>query len=347
MGHPAIENKTGLAFDPAFLADEENCPLFVPIVKGSFVMDSGGRLTLSREQPPVNYAGVFNGEPDTSSYRYEPEGVFVKPRVDCVLIGHAHAPRTGATCVDVSFSVGSVGKTVRVFGDRHWYRSMGAMRMTTPSAFERIPLVYERAFGGWDRASSTPERQLLEPRNPVGMGYRARWNPAEDVVAVPNLEDPAQPINGFNDCPPPAGFGFTSPHWAPRAGLSGTYDARWASERMPKLPGDFNRAYFNGGAAGLVLPAPLAGNEQVSVVGASARGRIEFELPRLTAPVVDLELRRKVKSRLTTMLDTVIVDLDEGLVTMLWRAHRPVRDVPHDVVAAVVSCDTSAVLAEG
>jgi hypothetical protein len=337
MSHPAVDNKTGFAFEPAFLNDEENRPLLVPIVKATFRIPESGELILAEEQPPVRYAGIFNGLPDTSSYRYEPEGVFVKPATDCVLIGHAHAPHASATHVDVGLRIGPVGKVVRVFGDRCWYKSLGSVVMTPPAAFDKIPLLFERAFGGWDRQHRNPSRHAFDARNPVGIGFRERWHFGEEVVPVPNLEHPQHPIGSFGDRPPPAAFGFVSPHWTPRAAHAGTYDAAWARNRMPRLPVDFNRLFFNGASPGLLLPGRLRGDEPVRILGASPHGQVDFRLPGVPPPTVDIELRRKRKETLQTELDTVIVDMDERIVTLLWRAHLPIRDVPHGIAAIAVS----------
>jgi hypothetical protein len=212
---------------------------------------------------------------------------------------------------------------------------------TSSLPFDRVPLLYERAFGGWDRQHKDPDRPAFEPRNPVGIGLRTRWHAGEETVAVPNLEDPAHLIQRFDDRPAPAGFGFLSPHWQPRAALSGTCDAAWMQTRMPKLPADFDRRFFNAASPGLVLPSRLRGDEQVTVMGASPAGRIDFKLPAQTEPVVDVELRRGRKETLQTELDTVIVDMDDMTLTLLWRAHRVVRDVPHDVAAIRVHADTT------
>ena len=91
---------------------------------------------------------------------------------------------------------------------------------TKPEPFERIPLIYERAFGGWDRSHPETEKHGFEPRNPVGTGFRAKRGKFEKGIRLPNLEDPQRPLKGHRDKPPPTGFGFISPHWPPRAALA-------------------------------------------------------------------------------------------------------------------------------
>jgi hypothetical protein len=275
MGHPKLDNPTPLAFEPAFLADEEGRPLFVPVVKGTWRIVDGARLELAEKQVPVNLAGEYWGNPDTTSYKYEPECVFFKPTTDVVLIGHACPAEPGAREVTVGLRVGPVQKVVRVVGDRFWVKgASGRPTMTAPRPFERIPLLYERAFGGWDRNDPDPNPHSFEPRNPLGTGFRLRWSDAEKAVRLPNLEDPRKPIKSLSDRPPPAGFGFTSPNWQPRAALAGTYDQAWMKTRMPLLPKDFDRHFFNAASPGLIAPGHLKGDEPVVVVNAAPAHRL-------------------------------------------------------------------------
>ena len=87
---PDVKNLTPFAFEPAFLADEHGTPLFVPIIKATYVIAANGRLVPAEEQAPVNFGGEFWGNPDASSYKLEPECAFMKPATDVVLLGHAY-----------------------------------------------------------------------------------------------------------------------------------------------------------------------------------------------------------------------------------------------------------------
>src|ERR1035438_245294 len=118
MGHAEIVNRTPFAFAASIAADEEGCPLLVPIVKASYDILPDGTLPVAEKQMPVTLAGKCYGEPGVSSYQYEPEGAFMKPATDVALIGSAHAPTVRATEVYVSLRAGPLKKTVRVVGDR-------------------------------------------------------------------------------------------------------------------------------------------------------------------------------------------------------------------------------------
>ena len=333
MGHPEIENNTRLAFEPLFLADEKGRPLFVPIMKATYSILEGKQLLYAEKQIPANLPGEYWGDPEFSSYKYEPETAFVKPATDVVLIGHAYAQKPGATFVDVGVRVGPVQKVVRVVGDRLLIKRSGNLSVYGPKTFEKIPLVYERTFGGWDRSHPNPDKHKFEPRNPVGVGFGYPNGNIEEPVRLPNIEDPKRPWKRWGDRPPPAGLGFISPHWQPRASFAGTYDKKWDETRKPLLPTDFDRRFFNAASPGLIAPGYLRGNEPVAIVNASPGGRISFNLPGVPPPWCAVELRGGKEEVLQTQLDTVIINTDENLVFLLWRAHMVVRNGPQDVLA--------------
>jgi hypothetical protein len=322
MTHPRIVNLTRFVFEPLFLADEELRPLFVPVVKATFDIAPEGALALAPEQLPLLPAGERWEGSEEASFRIEPEGAFFKPATDVALVGHAHARTRGTRELLVSFQLGTVRKDVRVLGERTWYRSLGSIAPTPPLPFERIPLRYERAFGGWDRSHPDPARHQFEPRNPLGVGFRASGSPFEEGLRLPNLEQPQQPLRAWGQRPTPAGFGFIAPEWQPRAALAGTHDAAWERTRKPKLPRDFDRRFLNAAAPGLVAPGYLKGDEQVRVVNASAAGDLAFALPGAPAPrVVALRSKRLDDAEVALQLDTVVVDTDVMKLVLLWRGN--------------------------
>lgn len=337
MAHPHTENTAPYAFEALHLLDEECRPLFVPILKGTFGIRDRGPCELGdTPQEPVALGGVcFGADPGTSSYRYEPEVAFHKPATDVVLIGHAYAPSSGTREMLVGVRVGELSKQVYVVGDRVWFESAGLPAMSAPLPFERMPLTYERAFGGWDRSDPDPEWHAVELRNPVGTGFRSQG--FEDGVRLPNLEDPRQRIRSPSARPPPVGVGFTSPHWQPRACLAGTYDERWQKERAPLLPGDFDRRHFNAASAGLVAEGYLRGDEPVSLTGVTSAGLLEFRLPGVPAPRVSVVLQGGQELQVPLALDTVIIEPDERRVMLLWRGHQRLATGPHDVAEVLVS----------
>lgn len=330
MGHPAVENATPFAFEPVFVADEEMRPLLVPLVKATYDVGAAG-LTLATEQVPPILEGVPNGDPEVASWRYEPEGSLPKVATDVVLVGSAVAPRAGTTELMVALQVGPLRKGVRVIGDRVFFRSIGGVGMSRPAEFDRIPLDWERAFGGWDRSDPEESKHTCETRNPVGVGYRASGSRFEEGLPCPNLEDPARPFRGWGDQPPPAGYGFTSPNWEPRPKYAGTYDERWQEERAPLLPRDFDRRYLSAASPGLVANGFLRGDEPVIVTGVTEEGGYAFRLPGVEAPVVTVDRAGEPDAAVQTRLDTIVIDADERKVFLYWRGELVLRREPTEV----------------
>jgi hypothetical protein len=336
--HPTVINKTGFLFEALLLTDEEGVPLFVPCVQAVFAIDAHGVLSLVEKQPPINVAGQWHGDPAVSSLMMEPQIAFIKLATDIVLLGHAYPAERGAAEGHVGIRVGPVQKLARVYGNRRLVKRLGVTTtITMPEPFNRIPIVYERSFGGWDRRDKNPDKHRFEPRNPVGVGYCDASMGAADEMLLPNFEDPDRPYRGYGDTPPPVGFGFIAANWQPRVALAGTYDAEWDKVRKPLLPKDFDRRFFNAASPGLVAPGYLRGDEQVVVVGAAPEGKVVFNLPAAPAPVCMVEVRGKKRVRLETALDTVIVDMDLRRLTLIWRAHLAVRNGPHDILSVELS----------
>ena len=329
MAGPRIVNETPFAFAPLFVTDEVGRPIVSTIVKATFEVAPSG-VIVAEEQLPVDFTGKHHGEAGTSSVRIEPEIAFTKPGTDCVLLGHATAPSPTAI-LDVTFAVGPLAKTVRVHGDRWWISGGLGVSLTSPEPFTRMPLVYERAFGGWDRTSENPAKHACEPRNPVGVGFVAPSGTVLHGAPVPNIEDPQDPVTSAKGRCRPAGFGFVACDWEPRVRFAGTYDDAWEKNRAPLLPVDFDRRFLSGASEGLTSTGYLIGDERVVVVGATAERHWEFSLPGIQAPRCTLALRYGATTTLQTNLDTVIVDADARRLTLLWRAFAPLRTGPHDV----------------
>jgi hypothetical protein len=336
MGPPAVDNATPFAFEPVFVADEEGRPLLVAVVKGSWDIGPRG-LVLAEEQAEVALAGLPWGDPATSSWRYEPEGGWLKPATDVVLVGSAVAPRPGTRDLLVALQAGPLTKGVRVRGDRLFLKSMGSVAMSDAVPFEKMPLLWERAFGGWDRSNPDENKHTCEYRNPVGAGYRASGARFEDGLRCPNLEDPARPFKGWGDRPSPAGFGFISPSWEPRRSLGGTYDEKWAEERAPLLPKDFTRKFLSAAPPGLVAPGYLRGDEPVTIAGVRAEGGLTFRLPGGPPPRVKVMRPGLADTTIDTRLDTVILDSDAGKAFLVWKGEQVLRREPTEIRTIEIS----------
>lgn len=320
-------------------ADEDGRPVAAPIVRGTFVLPPSGAPMIADQQDPIRLAGLPYGDAGATSYRFEPEVAFVKPGVDVVLVGHAHAPRAGATEVDVQFELGRARKRMRVRGDRRWEKALLGARPTPPEPFERIPLVWERAFGGWDRHADDDSSHRCESRNPFGVGYRRRFAPFIEGAPLPNVEDPRAKQTTYTERCEPAGTGFTGFDWEPRRTLAGTYGAKWEKTRKPRLPEDFDRRFFQSAAPGMVVERGRVEGEVCRVEGASPEGVLEFVVPDVRPPQVRLGLTRAERRDVEMSLDTLVVDTDARCLYLTWRGYTAVREGPHDIRSVAVTAD--------
>jgi hypothetical protein len=184
-------------------------------------------------QEPVVLGDEYHGEPDTSSLRRAGEMALEKPGTEVVVLGSAYPAAATGTEALVALRFGTIQKAVQVIGDRVWVGDTAPI-VSHPVPFERMPLVWERAFGGRD-ASGGPLEAHLE--NPVGKGFRASSSRLPiDGSALPNLEDPALPVRAPGDRPPPRGLGPVAPYWRPRSRYAGTYDERGSRRGYRSCP---------------------------------------------------------------------------------------------------------------
>lgn len=318
-----INNRTSFKTSVVPGIDKEGHDYATVIIKGTFdIQSNNSTLEMSDEQIPINHEDIFFGEPGQSSIKYGFDAPLVKKGCDVVLIGHAYTNGGNRKAVDVSLIAGHLNKTVRVYCDRRWYRSLGSWRISQPIPFDKMPLMYEKAFGGKDISHADPARHGLDKRNPVGTGFCVSGNKKHlEGLPLPNLEDPKAPIKSWKDKPDPACFGFIGHDWLPRTNYAGTYDERWQTERCPLLPNDFDEFFFNSAHPDLTTKSYFKGGEPVKVVNASRNGNISFHLPRISFDI-SIWIKGEKKEHAPN-LDTVIIEPDEQRVMLVWRVAVP------------------------
>lgn len=182
------------------------------VVKATFALVQDCPAALVEPVPLVRDELRFEDNPMRSVRASERSGPPTVPLVDVTLIGHAGAPEgrpAQAVAVRLSLHRGAplLDRTVHVFGDC----SVAEPLRVTP--FERLPLRYERAYGG-----------LSFEANPIGRGA------GREAVALPNLVlDPRDPRSV-------AGFGPISRYAVARRRLLGDAErARWRpGSRAPR-----------------------------------------------------------------------------------------------------------------
>ena len=340
MAYQGLENNTPYKAELALIADENGRDVMLILIKQTYDISSTGELTLAEEQADICFEGEYFGEPGLSSLKIAPEANFSKLATDVVLIGKAYAPDgQPVTEMDAGIKVGPVQQHVKVIGDRVWEKRVtGKMvnwYMSTPQAFTTMPLTYENAFGGQDLTPDDEKHYAYEPRNLIGKGVMAK-NSKLDVMPLPNLEDPKNLIQSPTDRPQPMGFGFISPDWQPRLGYSGTFDKNWGKTRLPMLPKDFKREFFNAAHPSLKANSFLQGNEPVFLVNVCQQGNMKFTLPG-QKPAVQFKFQYEDLKDLPVDLDTVIVNTDDMQVILLWRATQDVFNRIYDMEKIIVN----------
>lgn len=309
--HNSTPFKAGMALFP----NEDAIDTLYVMVKATFTM--GAQLTVADEQAPLHEADVYWTEPGKSSVKYAGDYHVGKPATDIIMLGHACAPgQQDTTRLDVSLAVGQVNKTVTVFGDRQWKEG----RITPPTAFRTMPMVYEKAYGGFHVING--EIAETDERNPVGRGVAgARTIEEMNGAPLPNLEDPAQLIQQHTDTPTPACFGASAPYWQPRVGYAGTYDEQWQTGRAPYLPEDFDKRFCNAAHPDLVYTGYLQGGEPVHISNMHPNGILKFDVPR-----VGLLSRITLTGNEVTPgfnLETLVLEPNQLRMSLVWRASVP------------------------
>jgi hypothetical protein len=313
-----VDNRTPFAAERGWVRDRDGAEVWLVAVRATFDIKSDGSTEVAKEQPPVLRVPEYHGEPGKSSIKYEADLVLTKHTTDIIVVGHAHAPHGRAvTELDVGFRVGPVQKILRVFGDRKW----GLSGLSNPEPFVKMPLVYERAFGGVDTKSGRPE-QDWDWRNPVGCGFAVKKDHLEGVP-VPNVESADRLIRSWDDRPAPAGFGAIGSHWQPRVSFAGTYDDQWMKNRQPLLPEDFDDRFFQCAPADQQAPQFLIGGEPVALLNLSPEGTLRFALPKLFLGFDTRFYDGGREIHKVRKLHTVILEPDFPRVSLVWHSALP------------------------
>jgi hypothetical protein len=238
-----------------FQATPKGKPLLGITIRRSYLFDADGRSILAGEQlGPPDDREDHELELDHPLPRRLPEDVF-KTACDVVVQGSAQTYGRPTRELAVEARVGGVARHGLVLGRRWVDLRRGQIEFTQPEPFEVVPLRYDLAYGGFDRAtqqevlaSMKPElRAAVEhltpataakfslfgyPRNPVGRGYVLSNQPQRlHGVELPQLEDAAdrltprrlipQSPTHWPAQPLPFCFDLLCPTFFPRAALFG------------------------------------------------------------------------------------------------------------------------------
>ncbi|MFP4572589.1 MAG: DUF2169 domain-containing protein [Desulfobacterales bacterium] len=257
-------NKTSYTAEAVFVQDKS----IVAIVKATWVFTPDGEVYMAQNQQPLVYGDQYTGEPGESSLKYASDIVPEKRGTDIALTGHAYAPGKIAYSVETALQVGNIRKKIWVTGDRFWKWSILGVRPGRPQPFRKMPLVYERAFGGSDTLHKKEKKHGWCLENPAGTGFVAvKKKKHIKGLKLPNLENRKNEIKKWKHKPVPAGYGFIAPGWNPRIGYAGiNLDNTDDNQQDPQLPQNLDPGFFNAAAPGLSSDPPLTGKETLILV---------------------------------------------------------------------------------
>jgi hypothetical protein len=269
------------------------------VVKASFAMVPGSAMQLVA---PLDVVVGDRHTDDIADRSLVTAGELAPylPRAEVSFVGHAYAPKP---IPEMSVRLAVVGnrqlvdKTLYVYGERMW---LDDGQVTQPVPFTRIPLRYERASRGLAGYEE----------NPTGMTYAAGQ-------PVPNIVDPSDPEA-------PAGFGPIPSSWPSRRRLLRGLDPSFVEGAEPELPDAFAWSYFHAAPTDQRCSF-FEGREWVVLDGLNAEHpHLESHLPGARAQARLYDTEATGHTELTLNADTMWIDGDRGIVSVVWRGNREV-----------------------
>jgi hypothetical protein len=296
------------------------------VCKATFELGPG-ELKLRKVQLPLARAERHYEDEPGHSVHVPADLVPFKPRVDVLVVGHAHAPGGKPTdTLTARMVIAEVDKSIRVIGNR---TREGGGRTSAISEWRRLPLRYERAVGG------------PGSHNPVGVPTRGLPGP-DGASLLPNLM-PEGNASGML-----VGFGPVAAGWPTRKRRLGRHAEGFASagwfERP--LPPELDLAFFNDAPEDQQLES-LRGSETVKLWHMHpAHEELAFTLPPLW-PQAFFERADGEDELMTMRCDTLWIDTDLEVVTMTWRAQLRLESLDERARVIVAVTDNGAALSRG
>lgn len=206
------------------------------------------------QQPLIANPGTYEQveSPLVSPPRWDSDLMAFKAGTDVVVQGHAYSYDQAVQTVDTELHLPDVSRIVRVHGDRRVDWQGGKPVFTPAEPFVKMPIRYDRAYGGCDQVNLAkvtdllmrelnemqPELQLDTfsdshyPRNPTGRGFLIELTrKSSEGMLLPNLEFPFDPVTperlavgnskNWMAAPLPATFDWIDPSWFPRIAYLG------------------------------------------------------------------------------------------------------------------------------
>ncbi|MCO6383328.1 DUF2169 domain-containing protein [Oceanicola sp. 502str15] len=302
----------------------------IVLAKAEFARGDAGAFGVLPRPPELEMADVFEGDPAITPLLAEQDLAPGKLATDLTVKAIARAPggearRDWAVGVEVE-GRGSHGFHVR--GPSRWSKpSLRRWQLGKPEPVREVPITYALAYGGLlPEEGETPARS--HDFNPAGTGFADKayldLKSGFDAPQIGELAEfmAADPLAGMAV----RGFGPIAKAWLPRRGHAGTFDDLWKRERHPRMPADYDLAFWNAAPGPLQFSPHLTGNEMIRLHGVSHEAApVEVPLP---AVGLVLEAEGDDSVNVPMHLDTVQIDIAKEdpathRVLLTWRALLP------------------------
>jgi uncharacterized protein YjbI with pentapeptide repeats len=237
-----------------------------------------------------------------------------------------------------------VDKELAVFGDRRWYKLLGAgIGISSAEPFTSLTINYPNAYGGEGYAF-----------NPEGKGFKAVETELGERQFLPNIEYKNNLLTSSSKQVAPASFGRIDIMWQQRLSLAGTYDQAYLDNQMPGLANDIDWLYFNDAAQDQWLKGFFQGDEHFSISHMHAQHQtLSGTLPAIygrafvnqSVPVKDeqQQLTGDFQTEFTeikTKLDTLWLFPNAAVGVMIYRGTiEGYSDDGCDISALLLACE--------
>ena len=321
---PEVQNHTKFPSQYFQMFDVEDQAFHVIVTRMTYdlnSLDEQGTPRLAEIQTPLVEADLFYGEPNKSSIIQESDFAPYKPQCDVLFCQTtAYSPDgKAAKQWPIGVRIGEREKRLTVTGPRQMTHGVLGWSVTDPAPVTEVPIRFDAAFGGtcqWPDNVDDPEKLEVDERfaeNPIGCGFvHPKWlkkaHPSH--LPAPQIERFDRPFTARDASEmnyPAIGLGPIGRWWQGRLELAGTYDDEWKKTRWPRLPLDFDFAYWNCAPKDQQIPYPTGGEEMVAV-GLLPAGRLAWRLPK-PQPKILLHVAAGVPMFKLPNVDTIIVDL--------------------------------------
>jgi hypothetical protein len=261
------------------------------VVKATFAFASDAPMRLTKPQPIV-WAEVHHANNPGRSILYTTDLAPALARADVLFTGSAHAVQAGAPVrsLPVRLALFSGGRPIL---DKR-------LLVQDPEGVTRLPLVYERTAIGPNVGS-----------NPFGLA---------STEGVAGVVDPARPGH-------PAGFGPIGCSWPSRKHLLGSISRQMLDKPIAEIPDGFAWAYFQAAPADQQVDL-LRGDEWILLEG------LHPSLPFFRTRLPEAKGAARIHGLaafgvpegqgLDLVADTLRIEGDEQLATVVWRGSFPV-----------------------